>query len=319
MNLVKSSEIIEEILENFREGTEEIYEKIIVPEIYWVYLHKSDFEEISQKSDQIVEESKKALSDEIARMNEALDLFESGLVGKSVAKSLEFYNRLSGILRGKPGKKRRIKKKYVEPVRGWQISINADVENKCKPGDILIKSIVQFKKGIELQGNKTMRIVTMRIDGKKVVTQEVVEETDEAVSDEFSQSVLTRPAVSPPKAPQPYALVHLKTPDGKISYKMTKNTFAVGRGGTTYWVDLPILNNSKISQEHLRIHRDKNSGRFFIKDLSRNGTRLNGRLLPSSLEKTNGQTRENQIETELPNYSIIQLAGEITLEFEILN
>lgn len=314
MSSVKSNDIIEEILENFRAGAEEIYEKIVVPEIYWIYLHKSDFEEISQKSEYIVEASKKALSDEVSRMNEAIDNFEQGVVGKSLSKSLQIYNRLSGILRGKPGRKR-IKRKYAEPVKGWQISINADVENKCQPGDILIKSIIQFRKGVELQGNKTMRIVTMRIDGKKFVTQEVVENDDEPFSNGFSHSTPSQPKSL---TPEPFALIHLQNADGKTTYKMTKNTFAVGRGGTTYWIDLPLLNNPKISQEHLRIQRDEDSGKFFIKDLSRNGTKVNGRKLPSSLEKSDGQMRENQIQTELKNRSKIQLAGEIMLEFEIV-
>lgn len=317
MSSVKSNDIIEEVLENFRAGTEEIYEKIVVPEVYWIYLHKDDFGEISQKSEHIVEEAKKALSDEVSRMNEAIEIFEKGVVGKSVAKSLEIYNRLSGILRGKPGKKR-IKRKYAEPAKGWQISINADVENKCQPGDILIKSIIQFKKEIELQGNKTMRIVTMRIDGKKIVTQEVVENNDGQFSDDFSNSTPLQSVKPPTNSPKPFALIHLQTPNGKTTYKMTKNTFAVGRGGTTYWIDLPILNNPKISQEHLRIQRDEDSGKFFIRDLSRNGTKLNGKKLPSSLEKSDGQTRENQIQTELKNKAKIVLAGEITLEFEIV-
>lgn len=317
MNSVKSNDIIEEILENFRAGAEEIYEKIVVPEIYWIYLHKSDFEEISQKSEHIVDAAKRALRDEVSRMNEAIDIFEKGVVGKSLSKSLEIYNQLSGILRGKPGKKR-IKRKYAEPARGWQISINADVENKCQPGDILIKSIIQFRKEVELQGNKTMRIVTMRIDGEKFVTQEVVENNDEQFSDSFSNSIPLQSIKSATNSPRPFALIHLQTLNGKTTYKMTKNTFAVGRGGTTYWIDLPLLNNPKISQEHLRIHREETSGKFFIKDLSRNGTKLNGKKLPSSLEKSDGQMRENQTQTELKNHSKIQLAGEITLEFEIV-
>lgn len=309
MGLVKSNEIIEEVLENFRAGAEDIYEKIVVPEIYWVYLHKSDYEEITQKSERIIEAAKKALTDEVNRMNEAIEIFEKGIVGKSLSKSLELYNRLSGIVRGKPGKKR-VKKKYAEPVKGWQISINADVENKCQPGDILIKSIIEFKKEVELQGNKTMRIVTMKIDGKKIVTQEVVENSSDRLSGAISQS----------KAKSDYlALIHLKTPDGKTTYKMTQNTFIVGRGGAAYWVDLPILNNDKISQEHLRIHRDEISGKFFVKDLSRNGTKLNGKKLPSSIEKTDGQVRENQTQTELRDNSTLLLAGEITLEFELPN
>lgn len=318
MSLVKSNDIIEEILENFREGTEEIYEKIVVPEIYWIYLHKNDFEEISLKSERIVEEAKKALSDEIERLNEAIEIFEKGIIGKSVVRSHELYNRLFALLRGKPGK-RRIKKRYAEPGKGWQISINADIENRCNPGDILIKSIIQFRKGIELQGNKTMRIVTMRIDGKKVVTQEVVEGKDETDSADNSRSGSTGGSKSEKLEPKILALIHLQSAVGKKTFKMTKNTFAIGRGGTTYWVDLPIIDNPKISQEHLRIHHDEKSGGFFIKDLSRNGTKLNGKKLPSSLEKSDDPTRENQVQTALHDNSTIELAGEILLKFEIVN
>lgn len=317
MSSIKSSEIIEAILDNLREGAEPIYQKVVVPEVYWIYLHSTDYEEVKHKSDQIVEEAKKALSDEILLMNQAIEDFEKGVVGKGISKGLAIVNRLSGVLRGKPGKKRFLKKRYSQPAQGWQISINPDVENKCLAGNVLIKSILQFRKGVELQGNKTMRLVTMRIDGKKSVTQEVVQESDVNPKETQTQVVHKTTPTAKPET-NLLALIHLLTNDGNTTYKMTKNSFAIGRGGTTYWVDLPIMNNSKVSQEHVRIRYDDQNGKFFIKDLSRNGTKLNGKKLKASIEKSDGVTRETEIQTELHDKSKIVLADEVNLEFEIV-
>lgn len=317
MSSVKSNEIIEEILKNFRAGADEIYEKIVAPEIYSVYLHVSDYENIVQKREQIIESAKKALSDEIIRRNEAIEIFEKGIIGKSLAKISDIYNRLSGIFRGKPVKKR-IKRKYAEPEKGWRISIDVDTENKCQPGDISIESVIEIRKKTESPNSIKMQIMTMKIDGKSIVTQEAVKIPADRISNDFSQSVVTKFARLPKPKIEAFALIHLKTSNGKMTYKMTQNTFTIGRGDEFHRVDLPIINNDKISHEHLRIDRDESSGKFFVKDLSRNGTKLNGKKLPSVIEKNAGQIRENQTRTELADHSTLLLAEEITLEFEIL-
>jgi hypothetical protein len=318
MSTVKSNEIIEALLDNLNEGAEEIYQTIAVPEIYWIYLHAKDFQEIQHKSDRIVDEAKKALSDEIKRLNSAINAYEKGIVGQGISRGLALYDHLSGVVCKKPGKRRSVKKKYAEPVKGWQISINADVENMCKEGDIAVKSIIQYGKGIELQGNKTIRLMTMRADDKKIVTREVVDNT----SHDHEQTTVIAPAefssVSSDET-KTFALIHLLTAGGRTTYQMKKSTFAVGRGGPAYWVDLPVADDPKISQEHLRIRRDEKTGDFFIKDLSKNGTELNGRKIPSGIERSDGETREIDVQTKLPDKARIVLAGSAVMEFEILS
>lgn len=309
MSTIKGSEIIDALLDNLNEGAEEIYQVIAVPEVYWIYLHPADFREVQHKSDRIVDESKKALSDEIKRLNGALTAYEKGPVGKGVAKGIGLWDQLSGIARGKPGRRRNPNRKYAEPDKGWQISINADVEGICKQGAVLVKSIISYGKGIELQGNKTIRLVTIRVDGKKNTTREVV-----------GKSAIESGATPADTVPSEFAHVVLLDGDGgRTTYKMSKSTFVVGRGGTAYWVDLPILDDPRVSQEHLRIIRDEKTGEFFIKDLSKNGTELDGRRLPSSVENVDGQTRETGLKTKLPDNSRIVLAGGgLALEFRIL-
>lgn len=307
---LKSNQIIELILDSFRSGAEEIYQDIIVPEVYWVYLNKTDYDEIVAKTDNIVAAAKSALSDEVRRLNHALDVYEKGVVGKGLSKTLELYDHLSGVLRGKPGVKV-LRKNYQEPLRGWQISINPDTDENCPPGTVRVKSISGFRKPTELAGHRTMRIVTMKIDGTRVVTEEVVEsETKQQFDARFGQ------VGGKSRLPEAYATIYLQTLSGRTPFKMTQNTFTIGRGGASYWVDLPISANDKISHEHLRIERDKKTGEFFVKDLSRNGTKLNGKKLPSSIERVNGSVRETDTRTSLPDRSTLLLAGEITVSFE---
>jgi hypothetical protein len=309
MSTIKGSEIIDALLDNLNQGAEEIYQVIAVPEVYWIYLHPADFREVRHKSDRIVEESRKALSDEIKRLNGALAAYEKGPVGKGVAKGIGLWDQLSGIARGKPGKRRKTNPKYAEPDKGWQISINADVEGICKQGDVIVKSIISYGKGIELQGNKTIRLVTIRVDGKKNTTREVVDRSATGLGTSLMDTV-----------PSEFAHIFLLDGNGgRTTYKMRKSTFVVGRGGTAYWVDLPILDDPRVSQEHLRIIRDEQTGEFFIKDLSRNGTELDGVRLPSSIENVDGQTRETDLKTKLPDNSRIVLAGGgVALEFGIV-
>jgi hypothetical protein len=96
---------------------------------------------------------------------------------------------------------------------------------------------------------------------------------------------------------------------------MTKNEIVVGRGGRDYWTDLKLDTLPDVSREHFRLRRDPESGKFFLKDLSRLGTTIDGVAAPSSIEVVGDQKRDRNVEVPLKETARIGLAGVCFLEF----
>jgi predicted component of type VI protein secretion system len=100
---------------------------------------------------------------------------------------------------------------------------------------------------------------------------------------------------------------------------VVKNQVVIGRGGKSFWVDLKITSPPDISREHCRIRRDPATGRFFLKDVSQFGTTIDGKRIQGSLQSSDGQDRDQNIEAPLPARAVIGLADSVYLQFEIAN
>ena len=97
---------------------------------------------------------------------------------------------------------------------------------------------------------------------------------------------------------------------------MAKNQIVIGRGGRDYWTDLKLTTLPDVSREHVRLRRDAQSGEFFIKDLSRLGTSVNGEQIPTSVEFVDGEKRDKNVEVKLPAKARIGLADVVFLDFK---
>jgi hypothetical protein len=113
-----------------------------------------------------------------------------------------------------------------------------------------------------------------------------------------------------------YATIDYEDKTGRQSYRMTKNQIVIGRGGRDYWTDLKLTTLPDVSREHVRLRRDASSGEFFIKDLSRLGTTVNGEKIPSSIEYSEGEKRDKNVEVNLPAKARIGLAEVVFLDFQ---
>jgi hypothetical protein len=80
-------------------------------------------------------------------------------------------------------------------------------------------------------------------------------------------------------------------------------------------VDIRIVSSVDVSREHARIRRDRQTGRFYLIDLSSLGTTLNGRHVPRGYEEREGTKRETGVETLLPDTARIGLADIVFLDF----
>ena len=272
-------EIILEIVRNMREGLEPLHYSTLPPAIFHVYLHPDDMERLRGILPRIVEEARRALDAEMESLNRA-----------SLAERLKLSRR------GDP--------KIVAPEGGWQIRVLENTDDDAAPGDILISSELALPAKDEFgSGSMTKRIATRRMGG--------VEST--------KQSYEPAPAPPAPAAAGAYAVIEYDDHAGRKTYQMAKDEIVVGRGGRDYWTDIKLETLPDVSREHFRLRRDPASGQFFLKDLSRLGTTINGEKAPSSIEFDGTEKRDRNLEAPVPARARIGLAGVVFLEFRSTN
>jgi hypothetical protein len=273
-------EIILEIVRNMREGLEPLHYSTLPPAIYHVYLHPDDLERLRGILPRIVQEAKQALDAEIDTMNRA-----------SLAERFKIA--------------RRSEPKIVVPDSGWQIRLLENTDDDTAPGDIVIHSELAMPAKPEFgAGSMTKRIATRRMGGAETSSHSyapVQFVADAPVSDVPAAGVL--------------ATIEYEDNSGRKSYTMTKEQIVVGRGGRDYWTDLKLDTLPDVSREHFRLRRDPATGQFFLKDLSRLGTTINGEKAPSSIEFTEGEKRDRNVEAPVPAEARIGLAGVVFLDF----
>jgi len=264
-------DIILEIVRSMRENLEPLHYSTLAPAIYHVYLHREDIERLQAIAPRIVDESKRALTEEVNRLNKT-----------------SLLDHLGGS---------RKLPKIAAPEHGWQIDLHENTDDDVKPGDIVIHSDLALPARPDLgAGSMTRRIATTRIGGVQSGPQRVNE------------------AASP--ATSVYATIRFEDSRGPQVYEMTKDQIVVGRGGQAYWIDLRLDTLPDVSREHLRIRRDPQNGKFFLKDVSQLGTTLNGKPVPNSIQEVNGEKRDQNLEVQLPSSARIGLAGVLFLDFD---
>jgi hypothetical protein len=128
----------------------------------------------------------------------------------------------------------------------------------------------------------------------------------------------TQGRTSPTLSRLVYGRLEYRDDEGQKLFDICDDTTLVGRGGSGCWVHAKIRAGVEISQEHVRIRRDPQTGQFFIKDLSRNGTTLNGQRIPAGVVYEGDVKREidhSSHEVPLPARAQIGLAGLVTMSF----
>jgi hypothetical protein len=188
----------------------------------------------------------------------------------------------------------------VESAGGeWHVEFLPDPDGEVAEGDILIDSELLLPAGPELgAGERTRRITTVRSGEHTTSRERTVNQTRAASSTNA------------------FARVAYEDDSGRHSYDIVKDSVTIGRGGTTYPVDIRIVSSVDVSREHARIRRDPETGRFFLIDLSSLGTTMNGRHIPRGYDEVDGTKRENGVETPLPDEARIGFADTVYLNFQ---
>ena len=271
-------EIILEIVRNMREGLEPLHYSTLAPAIYHVYLHPDDLDRLRGILPRIMDEAKRALDEEMGNLNRA-----------SLAEKLKLAKRDGP--------------KITPPEGGWQIQIVENHDDDAAPGDIMISSELALPAKDEFgAGSMTKRIATRRMGGVQTTSQK------------YEPAAAAQPTIPPPA--DAVAVIDYEDNSGRKTYHMVKNEIVVGRGGRDYWTDIKLDTLPDVSREHFRLRRDPASGKFFLKDLSRLGTTIDGERAPSSLEFDGAEKRDLNREATVPAKATIVLAGVVFMEFK---
>jgi len=281
-NPATAREVILEIVRNMREGLEPLHYSTLPPSIYHVYLHPDDLDRLRGILPRIVDEARRALDAELEALNRA-----------SIAERLKIARR------GDP--------RISPPEGGWLIRILENTEDDAQPGDIVIHSELALPAKTDFgAGSMTKRIATRRMGPAQ---------TSYAPQTAPSPSDAAGASAAPAPSDGAFAVIEYEDNTGHKTYQMTKEQIVVGRGGRDYWTDLKLETLSDVSREHFRLRRDPESGKFFLKDLSRLGTTINGEKAPSSIEFVEGEKRDRNVEAPVPENARIGLADVVFLEF----
>ena len=269
-------DIIHEILRNMHEGLEPLHYSTLPPAVYHVYLHPDDMERLRSIIPRIVDEARRALDAELAQYRKP-----------SIAKKLKLSKTSPPV---------------AAPEGGWQIRILENTDDDVAAGDIVIHSELAMPAKAEFgAGSMTKRISTRRMAGAETASQS------------YSPVPDAPPAESLDGV---WAIIEYQDAGGRKTYRMTKDQIVVGRGGRDYWTDLKLETLPDVSREHFRLRRDPATGQFFLKDLSRLGTTINGEKAPSSIEFAEGEKRDRNVEAPVPARARIGLAEVLFLDFK---
>ena len=275
--------IILEIVRNMREGLEPLAYSTLPPSLFHVYLYPEDLERLRSILPRVIDEARQALDTELESLNRA-----------------SLGERIKLARRSLP--------KVAAPDGGWCIQFLENTDDDAEPGDIVIHSELALPAKPELgSGSMTKRIGTRRLAA--------------AAAREDSPTVAFSAAqrVEPVAETKAYAVIEYQDNRGPQTYRMTKDQIVVGRGGRDYWTDVKVDTLPDVSREHCRLRRDPATGKFYLKDLSRLGTTINGEAAPSSVEFVDGCKRDRDLEAPLPDAARIGLAGVLFLDFRSLS
>jgi len=268
-------DLIEAVLDNMRKNLEPLKYSTLTPTRFTVYVHSTEYARIEGIIPILQGQTVRALADELHRLN-----------------------RRSSIKRWFKRLTRDSEPQIDNAGAEWLVEFRPDPDGDMNEGDLLIDSELLLPARPDLGvGERTRRITTMHT-GHRTTTKEH-----------------TVNRALPATASRVFARIIYDDTSGQHSHDVVKDSVTIGRGGIAYPVDIRIVSSVDVSREHARIRRDRETGRFYLIDLSSLGTTLNGRHVPRGYEEHDGAKRENGVETPLPDTARIGLADTVFLDF----
>ncbi|MBV9307101.1 MAG: FHA domain-containing protein [Acidobacteriaceae bacterium] len=275
---VTPAAIVHFILDEMEAGVCPTYYTYLVPSVYDVYLGSDDFERLRPLEMRIREEAVNALGEKLSALNRAVEPKLKMPFGAT---------------------KKRVKR--YETLGEWSVELHENTEDDAGENPLVIHST--FPVVVESEdrvGTLTERVSKKRSDGQTTTTS-----TQRTLNLETSRA-----------AGAAYAYLTYEDETGAHTYQLTKDLIKIGRGSPDHWVDLKLKTKKDISREHLQIRRDPSNGQIFIKDLSSLGTTVDGQRVPPSIQRTNGEEVDANIEVRLSAKARIGLADVLFIDFK---
>lgn len=273
----------------------------LAPAVYHVYLHPADYAQIEGIAPLLIDQIRRALSEEVERLNRG----SASRVRGVLARLLE----------------REVPAPIDVPAGGWTIHLKADADQELLPGQIGIVSVLAMPAPAEYEGTPTTRIVRSRVDGTGRVSSVVVESAENQAPASVAAALPIAPSPQTARETDTRALrdrARLTYTDdqGPHTFVMRKDVIAIGRGGSAAWVDVQVVAGSRVSREHLRIRVDEH-GAFFVQDVSLWGTTVDGAPVPPAVKGPEGVAQPGP-EWPLPDRARIGLADVLVIDFEAI-
>lgn len=339
---VTGEEIIQQLVENLDASLEPLRYSVLVPGVFDVYLHAKDYEKLSGIFSTIKQEARRALEEHVASLAQPSE--RGGLFSRKVNTAQKEYKNAAGgwyisfyengdadVQPGDILIDSRLTLPQTQEVEGGSMTRRISTLRRGGATEVIAEQ--RLSAAAQLPGNRTGVIrrleelppplgplVSPRPTGAEHTFQ------GRAPQNPSSSSQLRSPQSTPvfdpkvtterrPRAGR--ARLSYTSSTGRIEFVIDKPEVAVGRGGTGVWVDLRLDAAADVSRTHFKIRRDE-QGRFFIRDLSAYGTSVNDHRLPSSLEQQGERKIDRMREELLPPRAKLDLAGVLTLDFEVL-
>jgi hypothetical protein len=272
-------DLIEAVVDNMRKNLEPLKYSTLTPTRFTVYVHPTEYTRLEGIIPILEGQTVRALADELHRLNRRSPI-------------TQWFKRLT----------RDHEPQIDNAGAEWQVEFRADPDGDMNEGDLLIDSELVLPARPDLGvGERTRRITTMHTGPRTTTREHTVNRAPQATASPV------------------FARVIYDDTSGQHALDVVKDSVTIGRGGIAYPVDIRVVSSVDVSREHARIRRDRETGRFFLIDLSSLGTTLNGRHVPPGYEEREGAKRENGVETPLPDTARIGLADIVFLDFRKLD
>ncbi len=265
-------DIILEIGRNMNASCMPLISRIIVPSLYEVFLQEDDYHTQEPVFRLMREEAALHLTAELEKLNSSpsrLPAFLKGILG---------------------GEKANLP--YQRDEGDWTILFRIDPDGAMPRGAVLVSSRIQVAESGS--GAKTRRVLTERFSGDA-----------RTINDDSGMSDIS----ASPRGSSEQTMAYLFHRDEKgenRKFPVERSEVSIGRGGDGKWVDLQLPSARSVSKEHLLIRYDAQARRFEAQDVSTNGTRMDGNLLPPKTWTPIGAT------------ATFELAKGVVIEFKAL-
>jgi pSer/pThr/pTyr-binding forkhead associated (FHA) protein len=280
---VTPEEIIQLILEEMRTEVAPSFYSNWVRSVYHVYLYTDDLERLRPILPRVREEGVRALNEELSKLN----------------RSAQPRLRVPLLTDDRRAKR-------YEATGEWVIEFHENTDEDAHENPLVIQSSFgQPADAEDRAGLMTERILKRRADGQ----------TSSTTTNVITDTARSAGALDTGKADGiVLATLEYEDDSGPHVYQVTKELIKIGRGAADRWVDLKVTAKKDVSREHFQIRRAPN-GQFYIKDLSLLGTTVNGKRIPSSVDRKSGEEVDRNVEVPLPAKAKIGLAGVLIMEF----